>query len=227
LGLSLCLLLLAVGLKPTNRVHHHLTLAHDAIDYGNERTLDFHLNMAQMIDSSHPGVALLEARSLLRKKQTERAKPLLAYALQNLSSSPKDSWLLAMRQVSPTSNMDKQLFYDAPLSNALCDEVLGLTLIDPDLDLLNNCAWFLLNTKNKDYHKPRRAIQLVRFAVEKSGQQVPPAIQHTLAEAEAQTGNPEEATMLMQKLLLNEKLQQRAYYESEYRRFMALSKQQP
>ena len=227
LGLALCVLLLVIGLKPTNRLHHHITLAHEAIDYGNQERFDFHLNMAQMADPSHPSVALLEARALLHQQKVKRAKPLLSYAIKNLSDNPKDSWLLAMRQIAPTANMDRQLFYDAPLSNALCDEVLGLTLVDPDLDLLNNCAWFMLTTKNKMFHKPKRAIQLARFAVERSGENVPPAVLHTLAEAEAQTGRPQEAMIMMQKLLLQKTLRQRSYYEAEYRRFLAISEQQP
>jgi len=227
LGLALCVLLLMIGLKPTNRLHHHVTLAHEAIDYGNEERFDFHLNMAQMANAAHPSVALLEARFLLHEQNLKKARPLLSYAVKNLSESPKDSWILAMRQIAPTANMDRQLFYDAPFSSALCDEVLGLTLVDPDLDLLNNCAWFMLTTKNKTFHKPKRAIQLARFAVEKSGEKVPPAILHTLAEAEAQTGRPKEAMIMMQKLLLQKTLRQRSYYEAEYRRFLAISEQQP
>ena len=227
IGLACCILLLLVGLKPTNRLHHHLTLGHDALDYGNRDRVSFHLNMAQMLDPADPGVALLEARALLRAKESEKAKPLLAYAIKNLSDDPKTSWMLVMRQVAPTVNFDRQLFYDAPLSNALCDEVLGLTLVKPDLDLLNNCAWFMLTTKSKSYHKPKRAIQLARFAVEHSGEETPPAVLHTLAEAEAQTGRPKEAMIMMQKLLLKKTLRQRSYYESEYRRFLAMSEQQP
>ena len=62
IGLACCILLLLVGLKPTNRLHHHLTLGHDALDYGNRDRVSFHLNMAQMLDPADPGVALLEAR---------------------------------------------------------------------------------------------------------------------------------------------------------------------
>ena len=41
-GLALCVTLLALGLKPINRVHYHLTQAHDAIDYGNTEKLNRH-----------------------------------------------------------------------------------------------------------------------------------------------------------------------------------------
>ncbi|MBL92445.1 MAG: hypothetical protein CMH56_11620 [Myxococcales bacterium] len=223
LGLTVCVLFLVLGFKPTDRVHYHVTQAHDAIDYGKKDKLDKHLNLAQLIDPLHPSVALVEARVFLHNNQPNKAKPLLVAALSNLNQSTNHAWGVALRHIAPTANTDQQLFHDAHFTNALCDEALALTLTEPVIELINNCAWFLLTTKNPQYHKPSKAIQLARFAVEKAGADVPPAILHTLAEAEAQTGRPEEAMVMMEKLLLEQGLQQRDYYQSEYKRFVGLT----
>ena len=226
LGLTVCVLFLVLGFKPIDRVHYHVTQAHDAIDYGKKEKLEQHLSLAQLIDPLHPGVTLLEARVFLHENQPDKAKPLLVSALSNLNQSPNHAWSLALRHIAPTANMDQQLFHDARFTNALCDEALALTLTEPVIELINNCAWFLLTTKTPQFHKPSKAIQLARFAVENSDDKVPPAVLHTLAEAEAQTGRPEEAVVMMEKLLLEQGLRQRDYYQSEYKRFMGLTQSQ-
>ena len=114
--------------------------------------------MAQVIDPFDPGVDLLEGRALLQKGEAEKAKPFLVNALRTLNQKPNVAWGVALQSIAPTSKYDQRLFYDARLTNALCDEALALTLTEPVVELINDCAWFLLTTKTPRFHKPSKAI---------------------------------------------------------------------
>lgn len=229
LALAAFAILVPLSLKPWFSPRYHTSLGFHALRAGELEDGERHLRAAEKVAAMDPGVLLLRGRLLLERDppEEERALEFFREALGRYGKEPLRSFSDALQDAG-LFGVEEPLFGDEKLAAGVCDALLGDDHLGPAV-LLNDCAWLRLKAKSPAVHDARRGHALARVAArraeaEGAGGEALAAILHTLAEGQAQTGSPEEARALMERILAVP-LSKRAFFREEKERFEGLAHQ--
>ncbi len=243
LSMVLFAVIVPLSLKPFFSPRYHASLGFAAL---RAHDLDEATARVQAAERRAPGdgaVLLLRGRVLLEGADAEeQARAFFREALASYDQEDPRAALALARADAGLVGEEEYLFGDERLSGALCELLLGEGDGDgaraesgaadaPARDLsgspilLNDCAWLLLKADDPRVHDARRALALAKKAVARAGSLAngaKAALWHTLAEAHAQNGDPEEARIILERIVVQE-LSSDPLYREERARFAALA----
>lgn len=227
-ALGLFVVLVPLSLAPWFSPRYHATLGLAAVRAQNLEEARTRAEAAERVASDDPLVLLLRGRLWLEGEapDRERAGAFFREALDRYGEEDPLSALMRALGDAGLLGEDDTLFGDERLTGALCDAVLGEEDAGSAL-LLNNCAWLFLQADDPTVRDAKRGLALAKKAVARAeglpgGSKA--AIWHTLAEAHAQDGDPEEARVIMERVLA-EGWSRAPLYVEERDRFTALARE--
>jgi membrane associated rhomboid family serine protease len=219
--------LVPTSLRPAFSPRYRVTRGLTAARAGDLPTARDHLAAAEKLAKEDGAVLLLRGRLLIADEPPDHdaARPFFIEALVRYDDDPETAFSLALMEAG-ARDTDETLFFDEALSAALCDVVTPEEAA-PTATLLNNCAWLWLKADTAAVHDPARALPLAQRAVAQVEPDGPGPLLatflHTLAEAQAQNGRPEEARIILERVLAEDMIAD-PFFESERARFAALAK---
>lgn len=226
--LSLFVLVVPLSLKPWFSPRYHAALGFAAVRAHDLEKAKAHAADAERAASDDPVVLLLRGRLWLEEapKERERARSFFAEALSRYDEPDPGNAMMRALTDAGLFGEEEVLFGDERLAAALCEETLGEDEKGSAL-LLNSCAWLALKADDPQVHDVRRGLSLAKKAVARAeglSGEARAAIWHTLAEARAQSGDPEEARVIMERILV-EGWSSTTFYVEERDRFAAMGRE--
>lgn len=246
LGMAICFFLfastLALSVRPVFSPVYATQMSWDLLRRGDFIKAQKFSEQAHSMAPDDLSVRVLRARMAMGEKITSehelkrltasesRSQQLLQSLFDDLKSQSSDEALQeALMMVGQPTTSD-HLFFDEMISLGLCQTALTQKAKSITAAALNNCAWFYLKAGNRHIANADKGLELATRAYQmliqedsewkdlnNSEKNLLAAVIHTYAEAHAQTGNPLEASRLMQRILVQELSRDPLFIEDEDR----------
>jgi membrane associated rhomboid family serine protease len=218
---------LLLSLKPVFSPRFHVVKAVSALATGDDAEALEHVKRAEGLAPDDAPVLLLRAR-LYDGDEPERALAFLRFAFERLDTDPEDAQLTAALELGSADGLTLE---DGRLQIMLCEGAVDAAGEQLTPRLRNNCAWLLLTADDHSARDPARALAWSEKAVAQAkrvgidGAELATYL-HTLAEARAQTGDPQEAVHIMERVFAEE-LTSDSFFRDELDRFRRLARPAP
>ncbi|MCP4501428.1 MAG: rhomboid family intramembrane serine protease [Deltaproteobacteria bacterium] len=192
------------SMKPSGSDIYHARMGWNLLVLGDAPGAQKELDEALSRDSLDVETLWLKAR-LDSKTDKKGARKQYLHIMRALAKEPSDAVNRAYAQL----NLGR---IDGQALAGICDAALHALGKKTDHSVLNSCAWHLLDAADESVHQPERALQLSRRAfaaiTDKNGElqedidkELGGAYLHTLAMAQARTGDFAEAEAKLERIL--------------------------
>jgi membrane associated rhomboid family serine protease len=228
------LALLPTALAPTFNPNYQTAQAWTALRTGRVDEARAYANKASALAPDDPAVLLLFAR-LSMGVDDDEARALFAQAVEALDEPDPLALMGAVQggMVGGWPLGDIAWAFDVRTTRGLCDALLAREENKPPAGLANNCAWVMVKSTDPLVRDVLRGRALARRAVALEQARVDGndevqteslgAYLHTLAEAHAQAGFPEEARITLERLVVLGYGDDNPVYREDLERFRAMT----
>jgi len=232
------MLVVPLSLRPVFSPHFAVTMGLSALLAQDRAAAELYAKKATELAPDDATVLIFTGRLRLDGGEADRAegREFMLQGLKKLDDNPAVALETARMLLGGGPDPSRFTIVDERTTDTLCDLALELPGASSDPMLLNNCAWFWVKASSDALRAPERALELATRAadlvlkrgaggtsalssVEKAGAA---SVLHTRAEALAAAGDPEEARVVMDKVVV-EGLSDLPFFKDERARFARLA----
>jgi rhomboid protease GluP len=224
---TLFVAVLALSIHPSFSPLYATAMAWENLRHHDVAAAKQHADLATRLAPEDPAVLLLRGRMALENSRGEvsegprgptnsrKANRFYSFALEKLNAKQADRAIEEALYLFVPLHEPDPMFFDEKTTLGLCNAALGRKDAKTNALVHNNCAWFFLKAKDKNIGDANRGLLLAQKAynsffppgtdatnMQQGDQQTASAILHTLAEAHAQNGDPQEAKLFVQRIII-------------------------